>query len=283
MRQASVFVKSLRDQRMQVVGFGVALAVMSSTAVFLWPSVRDTLQNFELPAAVKAFIGTDLSIATAAGYLSARYFGWVDVLLIVYAVLQGTGAIAGEESAGTMDLLLAQPIARRDVVLQKVGAVVIGSASIIAIGWLGFALSIPFVNIGVSLLDTAVASANMLPITLLFFALSLWAGVVAPSRGVASGMAIGFATATYFISTLANGVESLRNLRYATPFYYYGSGASLVHGIDWWHAGLLLGISAAFVVLTLRSFERRDVSTGGASDVDIAGVLRRVVAGRTGV
>ena len=157
MRHASVFVKSLRDQRMQVAGFGVALAVMSSTAVFLWPSVRDTLQNFELPAAVKAFIGTDLSIATAAGYLSARYFGWVDVLLIVYAVLQGTGAIAGEESAGTMDLLLAQPIARRDVVLQKVGAVVIGSASIIAIGWLGFALSIPFVNIGVSLLDTAVA------------------------------------------------------------------------------------------------------------------------------
>ena len=278
MPPASIFAKSLRDQRWQVAGFGLALAVMSSTAVFLWSSVRDTLQNFTVPAAVQAFIGTDLSIATAAGYLSARYFGWVDILLIVYAVIQGTGAIAGEESAGTMDLLLAQPIARRDIVLQKVAAVAIGSAAIIAIGWLGFAVSISFVRIDVSLADTAIASANMLPITLLFFALSLWAGAVAPSRGVAAGMTIGLATAAYFISTLANGVNSLRGLRYATPFYYYGSGASLVHGIQWWHVALLLGIAAALVALTVRTFERRDVSTGGASDVDVAGMLRRVVA-----
>ena len=101
---------------------------MSSTAVFLWPSVRDTLQNFELPAAVKAFLGTDLSIATAAGYLSARYFGWIDILLIVYAVIQGTGAIAGEESSGTMDLLLAQPIARRDVIAAEDGGRGLGCA-----------------------------------------------------------------------------------------------------------------------------------------------------------
>jgi len=263
MPRDSVFAKTMRDQRWQVAGFGLALAAMSSTAVFLWPSVRDTLQNFQLPAAIKAFIGTDLSIATAAGYLSARYFGWVDVLLIVYAVIQGTGAIAGEEGSGTMDLLLAQPIARRDVVLQKVGATVIGSMAIIAIGWVGFALSVPFVRIDVSLADTALASGNMLPITLLFFSLSLCAGAIAPSRGMASAVAIGLATAWYFISILANGVAWLHNLRYATPFYYYGSGASLVHGIDWWHVGLLLGVSAALLALTLRAFELRDVGTGG--------------------
>lgn len=278
MPPASLFAKSLRDQRWQVLGFGLALAVMSSTAVSLWPSVRDTLQNLTLPTAVQALLGTDLSIATSAGYLSARYFGWVDILLIVYAVIQGTGAIAGEESAGTMDLLLAQPIARRQIVLQKVAASVIGSAAIIAIGWLGFALSISLVRIDVSLADTAIASANMLPITLLFFALSLWAGAVAPSRGVASGIVIASATAAYFISTLANGVDSLRGLRYATPFYYYGSGASLVHGIQWWHVALLLGVAASLVALTVRTFERRDVGTGGAADVDVAGMLRRVVA-----
>jgi hypothetical protein len=66
-------------------------------------------------------------------------------------------------------------------------------------------------------------SANMLPITLLFFALSLRAGAVAPSRGVAAGMVIGLATAACFIGTLAKGVDSLRKLRYATPFYCCGS------------------------------------------------------------
>lgn len=283
MRRASVLVKSLRDQRWQVIGFGLSLALIAAMDVYVWPSYRDTLQNFDIPPAIQAFMGSDLSFATAAGFLSGEFFSWIPILLIVYAVIQGTGAIAGEESGGTMDLLLAQPIARRDVVLQKAAAVVLGSVLITAIGWLGFAASIPFVNINVSLADTAIASANMLPITLLFFALSLWAGAVAPSRATAAGIAIAFATAGYFVNTLANGVESLRNLRYASPFYYYGSGTSLVHGIDWWHAGLLLGSSAAFVVLTLRSFERRDVSAGGASDIDVAGVLRRIVAGRTGI
>jgi ABC-2 type transport system permease protein len=279
MQRASILAKSLHDQRWQIIGFGMSLALIAAMDVFVWPSYRDTLQNFKIPPALEAFLGTDLSFGTPEGFLSGEFFSWIPILLIVYAVIQGTGAIAGEEGGGTMDLLLAQPIARRDMVLEKVAAGVIGSASIIAIGWLGFALSIPFVNIDISLADTAIASANMLPITLLFFALAVWAGAVAPSRSTAAGLAVGLATAAYFISTLANGVESLRNLRYATPFYYYGAGASLVHGIQWWHVGLLLGISAALVVLTVRTFERRDVSTGGSADVDFAGMLRRIVAG----
>lgn len=282
MPRASIFLKSLREERWQALGFGLSLMLIAAMDVYIWPSYRDTLQNFDIPPAIQAFMGTDLSFATGAGFLSGEFFSWIPILLIVYAVIQGTGAIAGEEGSGTLDLLLAQPIARRDVVLQKAGAVVVGSVLIVALGWLGFALSIPFVDINVSLADTAIASANMLPITLLFFAVSLWAGAVAPSRAMASAVAIGVATATYFISTLANGVESLRNLRYATPFYYYGSGTPLVRSIDWWHVALLLGIAAAFVALTLRSFERRDVSTGGASDVDLTGVLRRMIAGSRG-
>jgi ABC-2 type transport system permease protein len=279
MRPASIFIKALRDQRWQIVGFGVSLMVIAMMDVFIWPSYRDTLQNFEIPAAIQAFIGSDLSFATAPGFLSGEYFSWIPILLIVYAVIQGTGAIAGEEGSGTMDLLLAQPIPRASIVLQKSLVVITGSVLIVAIGWLGFLVSIPFVDIDVTLADAAIASANMLPITLLFFALSLWAGAVAPSRSSAAGVAVVVATAAYFINTLANGVESLRNLKYATPFYYYGSGLSLVHGIDWPHVGLLLGIAAGFVVLAMRAFSTRDVSTGGSADVDLVGMLRRVVAG----
>lgn len=280
MRLPNVLAKALRDQRWQIVGFGFALGAMSSTSVFLWPSVRDTLQNFVLPDAIKAFLGTNLSIATAPGYISARYFGWVDILLIVYVVLQGTGAVAGEEGTGTMDLLLAQPISRRNVIAQKAAATIVGSVIIVALGWVGFAISVPFVGINISLVDAAIASANMLPITLLFFALSLSAGVLTPSRAMASGVVIGLATAWYFVSTLANGVHSLENLRYFTPFYYYGAGLPLVDGIVWTHAGLLLGVATALIALSVVAFERRDVSVGGSSDVDLAGGLRRLRARR---
>ena len=239
--------------------------------------MRDTLQNFTLPAAVKAFLGTQLSIATPAGYLSARYFSWIIALPIVYAVVQGTGAIAGDEGSGTMDLLLAQPVTRRSVVLQRTAAACAGVVIMLTGGWLGFATSTPFVGIDVSLVDTAVASLNMVPITLFFFALSLWLGAVAANRGMAAGVATAAVTAGYFVNSLATGVAAIRNLQYATPFYYYGAGLPLVNGIAWTHVGLLFGASALLVVLALRSFERRDVSAGGG-DVDLRGILRRVFA-----
>jgi len=173
-----------------------------------------------------------------------------------------------------MDLLLAQPVSRTRVLLEKVAASAIGAIAIVAGGMVGFLVSLPTVDIDLTLGDVAIASANMLPITMLFLALSVWAGAALPSRGLASGVVIGIVTAAYFVFSLSNGVESLQWMRYATPFYYYGSGMSLVRGIEWWHVGLLLGLAALFVVFSVRMFETRDIASG-RGELN----LRRVFAG----
>ena len=276
-RYVNVFRKSLRDQRWQIVGFGLALLSIAALDVIIWPTYRDTVATIQLPEAVQALLGSDLSYGTAAGFISAEFFSWIPILLIVYAVIQGTGALAGEESSGTIDLLLAQPVARSTLVVQKCAAVLVGSALIVTLGYLGFVLSIPFVRIEISLGDAALASANMLPITVLFFALSLWLGAVAPNRTYASGGAIAVATAAYFANTIAAGVHSLSGVRYASPFYYYGAGLPLVKGIDWPHVSILLGVAALFIALTVRSFQRRDITIGGASNVGLRALMRRAV------
>jgi ABC-2 type transport system permease protein len=264
----------MRDQKWQIIGFGVSLAAIAMMDVFIWPSYRDTLQQIDLPDALQAFLGSDLSIATPAGFLSAEFFSWMPILMLVYAIIQGTGAIAGEEGSGTMDLLLAQPIRRTDVVLGRTAAVVCGTAAILAIACVGWFLSIPFVSIDISLGSVVLATANILPITLLFFALSLWLGAIMPSRSVAVAITVGLATAAYFVNAIATGVQSLQNFKYATPFYYYGSGQPLVDGLNWLHIGLLMMIAIALVAAAVASFAARDVGTGGSSDLDLVGRLR---------
>lgn len=277
MRVPSIFAKTLRDQRWQILGFGMTLALVAALDVAIWPSYRDTLQNLEIPPALQALLGTELSLATPAGFLSSEFFSWTPILLMVYAVIQGTGAIAGEESAGTIELLLSQPVPRCSVLLQKAAAVSIGTMLILAIAYGGFAVTVPFVSIDVSLVDIAAAVVNILPITLLFFGLALWLGAYAPSRGLAAAITVGVATAAYVMNTFAVGVEALRGLRWATPFYYYGSGLPLVQGVRWWHFGLLTGIALGFFVLSLWAFERRDIATGGGADVDVVGGVRRLL------
>ncbi len=269
--------KSLRDQRWQIVGYGLALLSMAALIVFIWPSYRTTVESIKLPEAMQAFLGSDLSYASAPGFVSAEFFSWIPVLLIVYAVVQGTGAIAGEEGSGTIDLLMAQPVARPMMVLQKSLAFCVGAVLVVALGFAGFAVSIPFVSIDITLSDAFVASANLLPITLLFFTFSVWLGAVAPNRGLAAGTAVAVATGAYFANSLASGVHEISGLRYASPFYYYGAGLPLVKGIDWSHVALLLGISVLFLALSLRAFERRDITIGAVASLSPRDLLRRAM------
>ena len=196
--------------------------------------------------------------------------------------MQGTGAIAGEESSGTMDLLLAQPVTRRDAVLQKATAGVLSLIAIIAIGYLGWLISIPFVDIEVSLWDVFLGNVNLLPISLLFFALSLYAGAVLPTRSAAVGLVVGLAVAAYFAQTVAAIVDGLSWIEYLTPFYYYGAGAPLVDGMNWWHIALLLGPRRVVGddAADVRPPRRE---CGGATDLGLSGVMRRIAAVRSGV
>ena len=269
--------KSAYDQRWQIGGFGLALCLIAAMDVFIWPAYKDQLALIEIPPALEAIIG-DMAISTAPGFLSAEYFSWIIILPIVFAVVQGTGAIAGEESAGTADLLLAQPLRRRELVLARTAAAATVAIAIVMFGVVGFAISIPFIDIDVTVWDTFVASVNMLFITCFFFGLSLWLGAVAPSRAIAAGVAIGVLTGGYFIDIISSGVDALSWLRYASPFYYYGRGLPLVEGINWWHAGLLSGLGLVFIALAIRAFEARDVSAGGGASLSLRELVRRVAA-----
>jgi ABC-2 type transport system permease protein len=273
----SILLKSLRDDRLQIAGYALALAVMAAAVVYLWPSYRDTLVTVDLPSAVEAILGSELSFATGPGFISAEFYSWVPALLLVYAITKGTGAVAGEESSGTMDLLLAQPVRRRDLALQKTAAFVAGSAVIVLAGWLGFAASVPFVDINVTLSGTLAANLNMLPIVWMFYGVAFWLGAVAPSRGTAAAIAVALAVGSWFTNALAT-VEPISWLRYASPFYYYGAGRPLVEGINWLHAGLLCGIGLGATGGGLRAFERRDVTMGGAASLRLREMLRRATA-----
>ena len=108
MPRRSILWKTVVDDRLQILGYGLTLAVMAAVIVYLWPSYEDTLVTVDLPPALEALLGSSLSFATGPGFISAEFFSWIPALLLVYAIVKGTGAVAGEESAGTMDMLLAQ-------------------------------------------------------------------------------------------------------------------------------------------------------------------------------
>src|SRR5665647_883952 len=158
-----------------------------------WPSIKDqpSMSDFmnQMPEAMRsmfAMSGADLS--TPAGYAKVELMSFIGpILAILYAVSAGNAAVAGEEDRHTMDLLLANPISRTRLVLDKLGAMIIGI-----------------------LLITAVAGASLLlsgPV----FGLSIAAttGRTGASRGVPALVAV--------LAYMVNGLASMGVLARATP------------------------------------------------------------------
>ena len=116
----SVFLKTLRDLRRGFVWWSVGLVGMSAMMVSVYPTVRGNAALNKLvqdyPAALKGFFGFggELDYTSAAGYLGMELFSlMVPLLLLIAAIAAGSGAVAGEEDRGTLDLLLSLPVSRR--------------------------------------------------------------------------------------------------------------------------------------------------------------------------
>ncbi len=278
MHRPNVFLKAMRDQQWMILGFGLGSALMAALVLAIYPSYSTALEHLELPPALQAIVG-DVDLASATGFVSAEFFSWVPVLFVVYAIIQGTGALAGEESSGTIDLLLAQPISRARLIVEKSLAIVVGAVAIAALALPGFVIPYYLMDIEVSLGRLLAATMAMVPLTLAFAALSLLAGCMLPARRDAAATLTAVAILSYFINSLGQASEVLEPLRPASLFFYYRSERILSEGVN--VVGVIVLFAVAAVALTLAGigFQRRDMGV-----VASEGPLQRIrrMLGRLG-
>jgi hypothetical protein len=58
-------------------------------------------------------------MATFEGYFASTILGFMALLIAIYAVVNGTGTLAGEEESGVLELMVTLPLHRWQIVLSK--------------------------------------------------------------------------------------------------------------------------------------------------------------------
>lgn len=263
----SVFLKSLRDVRKSFLWWALGLAGLVALMVSVYPSVRGNAGLNKLvkdyPEALKAFVafGGEIDYVSAAGYLGSELFSlMVPLLLLLAAIGAGTRAIAGEEEQGTLDLLLANPLTRRRVVLEKLAAL---SAEIVGLGLvLFFALvcgaHAVALHISSSHLAAATASAVLLAIS--FGAIAVLVGAATGHRGRTMGITAALAVGSYVLNGLAPLVGALEPVQKLSLFYHYAASDPLRHGLGLGHVAVLVGVAVLAAALAPLAFDRRDLT-----------------------
>jgi len=248
--------------RIQVIAYGLGLAVWAAAIAFIFPSVQSSIGELEYPQAIlDAFGVAGVSLADPRGFFGAEFFSLGPLVLGAFVVFASTAALAGEESGGTMEMLAALPVGRRSMFIQKAIAVLIAAIMIIALTTLGWAASVPFVDLGRELTIAKLVGGTFaqVPFAAFMIAAGLLFGAVAPSRSTAAACTGGLLIIAYLIVAIGSAVESIEDVRYASPYYYADLQGVLIDGVKVEHQLVLWATTLVVFVLALVAFEGREL------------------------
>lgn len=217
-----------------------------------------------LPEGMKAILHAQGGFATdAEGYLAADYrIPPYLVAISAFVIASTSGAVAREIERGTVLMLLAAPVARWRFLAAKVGALVVGIATLavsaLAGTWLGLLLT------GVE--GVSMATFVLIQVTTFAFAFSIGGiGMLVSSLtsdgGQAMGITTGIVVVMFFVDFLSLLWEPAELLGPLAVFHYYDPlSVSVADALPVADVLVLMtvgivGTAAAFVV-----FQRRDIT-----------------------
>jgi ABC-2 type transport system permease protein len=261
---ANVFLKTLRDMRHGLIGWGVGIVLMVTLESALWPSINHLTDLDKLianyPQGLRKLFNLD-AMSTGQGFMNAELFSLVlPGLFITYAVGKGARLIAGEEQAGTLEMLLVAPLSTTRILLEKAAALVVSVVALGACLLVTLTVASAIFGLDIGLAAAATGSLAIVLISAEFGCLALGVGAASGRRVVALATAGAAAIAGYLLYAAGLFVDSLRGIQGWSPFDQAIAdgplGARVTLNLLW-----MILAAVAFIALAAPAFHHRDITT----------------------
>lgn len=263
----SYILYELSSRRSSILGWGVGVGFFVLVYSVFYPSLPSEMleMNFDdiqLYQALGRF-----EMGSFEGYFGSTILGFMALLVIMYAVANGTGTLAGEEEGGTLELMVTLPLHRWEIVLGKAVAMVISAFLILAVvavaGVIAFTVIATQIQTALTAVDLILPIFSALPIVVLFMMMSLFFSAFMPQRRFAVGAGAAVVLGSYFGNNLLPMVEGMETITRLMPFHYYERSPDVfVKGIQVGDALVLLVAAGVFLLLAIWSFSQRNITTG---------------------
>lgn len=259
----NVFLKTLRDQRRAFVGWSIGLVVLVLLESALWPTVRnmgnlgDFVANY--PEAMKELFRLD-QFGTGTGFLNGELYSlMLPILFLVYGIGRGARSIAGEEEAGTLEVLLTTGVSPVSLVLHRAAALAVGVAGLGVVLFLAVVVSSPAFGLDIPSGEAAAGSLAMVLLGIEFGLLALAVSAVTGRHVIATAVAAAAAVAAYVLYAAGGLVDGIRPWRGISPFDQTLAAGPLGGGVP---PNFAWPVAAAvvFVAVSLPVFDRRDIT-----------------------
>ena len=259
----SVFLKSLRDYRVAILGWGIGMGLvivspMASVAELVkTPEARAALVSL---AASFSWNADAIKADTIGGYATFK-IGIFIFLMVVWPILAGSRMLRGEEDRASLDVLLSVPRSRVRVAVEKLAAMWTALlAMAVLIGILAYLGGLAF-KADFTLVDALLFGLNLALICAVFGAVALLVSQFTHERGPAAGWTAGLLLVLIVVDMVHRVIPNTDWISRLSPIYYYNLSKPLIAGYGA-SAGAMLFLLALALILSgaaIWLFARRDI------------------------
>jgi ABC-2 type transport system permease protein len=265
----SVYLKSLRDMRWGVLGWGGGLGVFAVVFAYAWSfAYPDAASRAQLAAQIhgglsvaQAVWGPATEVDHLGGFIEWRLLGFAPMLLGLYFILSATGLTRGAEESRTIEVVAATPRGRTRLMLEQAAA--LGTAALVTTSLMAvLTAAAPVVasEPSLGLRRIALTYANLTAASLLFAGLGLLTAQFFSRRRSAALAATGLMAGAYLLNTVPLAVPGLHELRYFSPLRLYTESTPLANGqMNWLALASMIAVATVLGAVALYAAGRRDL------------------------
>ena len=266
-----VFVEQLKQNWLQIFTWGVGLGFLT-----LFMSVivedREVIEQYSAiiealpPAILSAFGLTDVAILTTPeGFLVFAGFTYGSIILSVFAVLAGLSITTNDEDTGMMNIVLAQPTPRWQVIVERFLAMVLVLIGIVLLLYTGIFIGNMVFTLEMNMGALFLGAINLIPMVLSIMAITTLIGAVFSNKLIITAVAGSFVLVSYVINTIAdavnkNDIPAAEWVEKISVYNYLGSEGVVIDGqLNTGNVSILLVTAILAVVISVYAFENRDI------------------------
>lgn len=266
-----VYTRILKDKWKSLLIYIAASVAFLEMYIALYPSMKAALQSTEelMKAFPKEFMGAFgftpevLTFPTIESFISTEMFTLMwPIVAIIIAIGLANLSFAGDIAAGTIEVVLAQPISRLKVFIARYLA---GASIILVFVWTSIYAAIPLTamhgivfNAKSYLYMSIIGSLFVLAI----YGLAVLFSALFSEKGKTIFATTGVLITMYAINIVSGLNDKFGNLKYFSFFYYFNPGTALNKlGYVEWAIPFFLGVILITPVLGAFWFHRRDIAT----------------------
>jgi ABC-2 type transport system permease protein len=256
--------QELKFRRGAIFGWGLGLSFLPVVYIAIYPSVAEEMAAFADIALYEAF---GMSLGTFSDWVASILMVFLPLVAAIYAIINGTATLAGEEEDGRLEMLVTLPLPRWQIVTAKALAHSISSVVLYII--------VSLVSWGVfegikGQIETDLSGNQMFSAVMagwpLIFAMgmiSMFLAAFCSRRRIASMIAAAVLAISYFGSNLSASTPVLEPFE---PFFLFtyvdATGKAISAGQKVEDVAVLLGIGLISYILAMIFFQSRKLTVG---------------------